>query len=672
MKKFIFRIDRFASGIFILILLASGIASAQTVWLDQLNLSNMTCGWNYYPMANKSVAGKSLTIDEKVFKRGVGTNPVSAFLLNLDGQGKRFIAYVGLDDCVKTDGHVSFFVLGDKKILWQSGTMKRGEPAKEINIDVEGVKQLGLLVTEGGRYDCADWCDARIEMKKNLPVTVITPKRNYYVLTPKAPNYPEINSAKVFGTRPGNPFLYTIGASGKRPMKFMAENLPAGLKLDSKTGQINGTINSAGKYMVTLIAVNKFGKAKQNLTISVDKDIALTPPMGWNSWNAFGKSVTEKNVHDAAEELVKDGLIDYGWKYVIVDGGWTVNPEAGNSPSGGTPYDSKGRILPNRKFPDMPGLSKYIHSLGLDFGLHTSPGPGTCANWAALYGHERPSAEEFAEWGVDYIKYDWCSYTQIAKNNSLPELQKPFLKMRRILDSIPRDIVFSINPGPAGRKADPWKWGKDVGANMWRTTGDINDSWQSVFHIGFSQIHGKYAEPGHWNDPDMLEVGYIGLDTEQHPSKLTPDEQYTHVSLWCLLSAPLMLGCDLTKLDAFTKNLITNREVLAVDQDPLGNEAERIYDKDGRQIWAKNMSDGSKAVGLFWSGVEPKNPTDYFRWKDEKSITKITLNASELGFKGKFEVRDLWRHKNLGTFQNSFTAEVPYHGCVLIQIKSVK
>jgi len=657
--------------IFLILILAITGANAQTVWLDNLNLSNMSCGGNYYPQIDKSVKGNVLTIGGKSFNRGIGTNPISTFMINLNGQGKKFIAFVGLDDSIGTEGNAKFFVLGDKKILWQSGLMKRSDAAKEINIDLKGIKQLGLLVTEGGKYNCADWCDARIEMTKVLPLSEMTPARNYYILSPKASDHPEINSPKIFGTRPGNPIFYTIAASGKRPMKFAAVNLPPSLYLDTNTGEITGSINKNGKYAVTLIADNELGKAEQKLTISVDKDIALTPPMGWNSWNAFGKSVNEKDIYNAANEMFKSGLVNYGWKYVIIDGGWTVNPNGGNSPSGGSPYDSQGAILPNRKFPDIMKLSNYIHKQGLLFGLHTSPGPGTCANWAALYDHERPSAEEFARWGVDYIKYDWCSYTEIAKNNTLPELQKPWLKMRKILDGVSRDILFSINPGPAGRQAEPWKWGRDVGANMWRTTGDINDSWESVSNIGFSQIHGNYAGPGHWNDPDMLEVGYIGLDTEQHPSKLTPDEQYTHISLWCLLSAPLMLGCDLTKLDDFTQNLITNNEVLAVDQDPLGNEAERIYNNDGRQIWAKNMSDGSKVVGLFWPGIHPKNPSDFFRWETENYKTKIILNASELGIKGKFKVRDLWRKKDLGVFQNKFTAEVPYHGVVLIKIKSM-
>ena len=655
------------------LLFATSLGMAQTVWLDKLDLSTMTCGWNYYPQANKTVRGTPLVLGGKTYSRGVGTSPVSTILINVNGQGLRFSATVGVDDSASKEGAVSFFVLGDKKVLWKSDAMKCGDTPKVIDLDIKGLFEIGLLVTgPGSRANVADWCDARIEMKKSVAMTSLVSKRNYYILTPKSPGTPRINTPGVIGTRPGNPFYYTIGASGLKPMKFSAKNLPDGLRLNPANGQITGTAPAVGGYDVTIVAENKLGMAEKSLTISVGKEIALTPPMGWNSWNAWGKSVDEKKVRDAATALAKDGLIDYGYKYVVVDGGWSVNQHGTDWLTGGEPYDAEGRINANRKFPDMKGLADYIHGQGLTFGVHTSPGPGTCADWTACYGHERQCAERFAEWGVDYIKYDWCTYTRIAKDSSMLELQRPFLLMRNILDGIHRDIVFSINPGPVGRKSDPFKWGKDVGANMWRTTGDINDSWQSVSHIGFTQTYADYASPGHWNDPDMLEVGRIGLDAAQHPSKLTPDEQYAHISLWSLLAAPLMLGCDLTKIDAFTMNLITNTEVLAINQDPLGKQASRIFDKQGEQIWAKEMSDGSKAVGLFWPGREMKDPSDQFRWKDEPGKTRITLEAAQIGIKGKFTVRDVWRQKDLGTFDGKFTAEVPFHGVVLLQVASAK
>jgi hypothetical protein len=214
-----------------------------------------------------------------------------------------------------------------------------------------------------------------------------------------------------------------------------------------------------------------------------------------------------------------------------------------------------------------------------------------------------------------------------------------------------------------------WEWGSEVGGNCWRTTGDIADSWSSMSQNGFSQAgHERYASPGHWNDPDMLVVGLVGWGPSLHKSKLTPDEQYTHISLWCLLSSPLLIGCDLSRLDDFTLNLLSNDEVLAVDQDPLGKQASRILDSDGKQIWVKNLEDGSKVVGLFSVGDKKKSPAEYFSNKISDSKEQIVLKASDIGITGKFKVRDIWRQKNLGIYSKEFSVKVPHHGVMLIKI----
>ncbi len=475
-----------------------------------------------------------------------------------------------------------------------------------------------------------------------------------FILTPPAAASPRINGPRVVGLRPGSPLLYTIPATGHRPMRFSVHNLPRGLRLDKKTGQISGTLHVRGKYTMTFRAANRSGKAERQFCLVVGDTIALTPPMGWNSWNAFGKTVDQQKVAAAAEALVNSGLSEHGWSYMIIDGGWSVNRLSDDPLLNGEPYDRDGKINPNGKFPDMKKLAADIHAKGLKFGIHTSPGPETCAvGWTACYGHERENLERFVDWGVDYIKYDWCSYTKIARDNSMEELQKPFLLMRGLLDESPRDIVFSINPGPQGRRSDPWKWGKDVGANMWRTTGDINDKWQSVSRIGFSQQYAGYAGPGHWNDPDMLVLGTVGWDLGLRPTKLTPDEQYTHVSLWCLLAAPLMIGCDLTRIDPFTFSLLSNDEVLDIDQDPLGKPASVVREEGDRLIYSRPLEDGSIAVGLFNKGTE-------------KAV--VTARWTDLGLSGRQSVRDLWRQKDLGVFQNEFVAEVAPHGVILVKI----
>ncbi|MDD4645158.1 MAG: glycoside hydrolase family 27 protein, partial [Bacteroidales bacterium] len=274
-----------------------------------------------------------------------------------------------------------------------------------------------------------------------------------------------------------------------------------------------------------------------------------------------------------------------------------------------------------------------------------------CGKYAASYQYEAQDAESYASWGVDYLKYDWCSYDQIAKNTGKDELMKPYFIMRDVIRKSSRDIVYSLCQYGMG---EVWKWGAEVGGNLWRTTEDINDSWESLKSCGFTQtVQAPYAGQGHWNDPDMLVVGWVGWGPSLHQSQLTPDEQYTHISLWSLLSSPLLLGCDLTRLDEFTLNLITNDEVLAVDQDRLGKQAARDLTDGNIQVWSKMLFDGSLAIGIFNLGEESM---------------KYKLDLNKLGLKGSQKARDLWRQKDLGTFTDNFTAQVPSHGVVFIRV----
>ena len=647
------------------------LAFSQTVWLDQLDLSAMEIGWGT-PGANKSVDGNPLTIAGKKFERGIGTHAVSTLLLKLDGKGKHFSASVGVDEETHNDkASIEVFVLGDKKMLWQSGVMRIKDEAKSIDLDLSGIKQLGLLVTganDGIDYDHADWCDAKIDFSENVtPAELITSKKTEpYILTPVPSDKPQINSAKVFGVRPGNPFLYTIAATGKRPMTFSAKNLPDGLALDSLTGLITGKLLQRGDYKVTLMVVNELGSTEKELLIKVGDTICLTPPMGWNSWNCWACAVDDGKVRTSADAMVSSGLADHGWTYINIDDCWEVKPDAKDSIVMGEARDKDSMINTNKKFPDMHALSGYVHSKGLKMGIYSGPGPRTCAGFTASYKNEEEDARRYASWGLDYLKYDWCSYDEIAKDHSLPELEKPYSVMRAALDKAPRDIVYSLCQYGMG---DVWKWGAEVGGNCWRTTGDINDTWSSMSGIGFNQTgHEKFAAPGHWNDPDMLVVGLVGWGPDLHPSHLTPDEQYTHISLWSLLSAPLLIGCDLSRLDDFTKNLLMNDEVIAINQDPLGKQASRISDEEGKQIWMKELEDGSKAVGLFYVDErERKSPSDYFNWEARENST-IVLNASDIGITGKFSVRDVWKQKDLGVFEGKFETLVPYHGVVLLKV----
>ena len=370
----------------------------------------------------------------------------------------------------------------------------------------------------------------------------------------------------------------------------------------------------------------------------VGDTLALTPPMGWNSWNVFGTKVTDADVRAAADSLVSSGLAAHGWTYVNIDDAW----EAGRA--------ADGTIQTNEKFPDMKALCDYVHARGLKIGIYSSPGPTTCGGFTGSYQHEAQDAKTYADWGIDYLKYDWCGYEKIAPNHDLPELKRPYFVMQAELEKLDRDIVYSLCQYGWG---DVWTWGPEVGGNLWRTTGDINDTWGSMAGIGFGQAElAPFASPGHWNDPDMLVVGVVGWGNA-HPTRLTPNEQYTHISLWSLLSAPLLIGCDLTKLDDFTKNLLTNDEVLAVDQDPLGKQAKRVAKQGGIEVWAKPLADGSTAVGVFNRGLVP-------------ATHALDLAALDLG--GERSVRDLWRQKDLGTADGTFSTEVPGHGVVLLRV----
>ena len=465
-----------------------------------------------------------------------------------------------------------------------------------------------------------------------------------YILTPPISITPKINGASVVGARPGKPFLFTVAASGERPMAFSATGLPDGLVINPQTGIITGTTPPKGNYTVKVTARNINGTVSRDLTIVSGDKLALTPPMGWNSWNVWGLAVDEEKVVASAKSFVDKGLRDFGWAYINIDDGWQI---VGSSSD--LKRDGNGNIIVNSKFPDMARLGRRIHELGLKFGTYSSPGPLTCGGYTGSYQHEQNDANSYASWGIDYLKYDWCSYGRIAKDNSLSELKKPYEIMRDALAKVDRDIVLSLCQYGMG---DVWEWGESVGGQLWRTTGDIDDTWQSMSTIGFSQVkNAPYVKPGAWNDPDMLVLGWVGWGPNLRPTRLTPDEQYTHMSLWCLLSSPLLLGCDLTRLDPFTLNLLTNGEVLAINQDPLGKQATPKVVVGQIQVWVKDLSDGGKAIGVFNLGDKA---ADY------------ELNLRTLGAQGK-KLRDLWRQRDIGPLPEKHKVRVAPHGVVLIK-----
>ena len=463
-----------------------------------------------------------------------------------------------------------------------------------------------------------------------------------YILTPKSPDLPKVNSAKVFGVRPGSPFHFKIAATGKKPLHYGVENLPEGLNVNESSGIISGSLKNKGIYVLKVSVKNSLGETKKELTVKCGGLLSLTPPMGWNSWNCWGLSVSEAKLKASAKALINKGLIDHGWTYMNIDDGWESAAR-----------NEKGEIIANKKFPDMKKLGDWLHNNGLRFGIYSSPGPETCGGYLGSYRHEVQDATQYSGWGIDYLKYDWCSFETIHDKNdtSLASYQKPYRVMQEALQNQNRDIVYSLCQ--YGMK-NVWEWGAAVNGNCWRTTGDINDTWESLIGIGFNQsVQYPYAGPGRWNDPDMMIIGQVGWGDQLHQTRLTPDEQYTHVSLWCLLSAPLLIGCDLAKLDDFTLNLLTNDEVIAIDQDPLGKQAQQLLKTDSSQVWVKELEDGSKAIGIF--NLNEKTEIIRFYWNN------LSLSDS-------YRVRDLWRQKDLGNYKSMFATKVAPHGVTLIRI----
>lgn len=662
----------------ILLLIVSSTLSAQTVWLDELDLSVASQGWGV-PKKNRTVDDNIMTIAGKTFERGFGTHAESSLFIQLDCKANSFTAQVGIDDEVKgRQPAVEFIVFGDGAKLWASGIMHEGDAARLCSVKLSGVKQLELRVADAGDggSDHANWADAKFEAAGVSTFATYYPVPSEpYILTPKPLAKPKINSASVFGVRPGSPFQFRIPATGDRPMTFQVTGLPQGLELDQKTGLITGKLLKAGTYLVQLKAKNAKGIAEKSLRISCGDKIALTPQMGWNSWNCFAHEVSGEKIKRAAEAMVKSGLVNHGWNYVNIDDYWQNNRDSTDPSLQGKLRDESGTIVPNKKFGDMKALTDYVHGLGLKIGIYSSPGPWTCGGCAGSYGHEKQDAETYAKWGFDYLKYDWCSYggalnglpdndpnkvISISYNGGyqLSTAVKPYKLMGEYIRQQPRDIVFSLCQYGM---SDVWKWGDSVGGNSWRTTNDILDTWSNVKGIALAQDQSAaFAKPGNWNDADMLVVGTVGWGN-LHPTRLKPDEQYLHVSLWSLFSTPLLLGCDLEKLDEFTLNLLTNDEVIAVNQDALGIQATCVQTIGDLRIYVKDLEDGSRVAGFCNFGLEKVD----IPYKDLK----------KLGISGKQKVRDLWRQKDIATIHadnEALSVKVPIHGVVLYKFMPVK
>jgi len=357
--------------------------------------------------------------------------------------------------------------------------------------------------------------------------------------------------------------------------------------------------------------------------------LAKTPPMGWNSWNLFAGKIDDATVRTMADAMVSSGMRDAGYVYVNIDDTWEGV------------RDASGNLQSNHKFPDMKALADYVHSKGLKLGIYSSPGPRTCAGYPGSYGHEAQDAKTFAAWGIDYLKYDWCSARMIYKDS---DLQPVYQKMGEALVSTGRPMIFSLCEYGLGSVE---KWGPDVAGNLWRTTGDIRDEWSSMIDNIELQAHtAPYAGPGHWNDPDMLEIGN---------GHMSDDEYRTHMSLWALTAAPLLAGNDVRSMTDATKSILMNKEVIAIDQDPLGKQASPVK-KGELETWVKPLADGSVAVGVVNMGA---------------SAEQASIQLSDLNLTGTVKgARDLWAHTDVKFAVGGYSTSVPSHGVVLLRVTS--
>ena len=359
-----------------------------------------------------------------------------------------------------------------------------------------------------------------------------------------------------------------------------------------------------------------------------DNGLARTPPMGWNSWNKFGGRVDDATVRTIADAMVSSGMKDAGYQYINIDDTW----EAGR--------DAQGNIQTNKKFPDMKALADYVHRKGLKLGIYSSPGPNTCAGYEGSYGHEEQDARTYAAWGIDYLKYDWCGARNLYTDE---EMQAVYQIMGDALLKQKRPIVYSLCQ--YGRQ-DVWKWGADVGGNLWRTTGDIRDAWDSMTRIGFNQNDlAPYAKTGHWNDPDMLEIGN---------GAMTNDEYKTHMSLWAMLAAPLLAGNDLRSMTPEILAILTNKDVIAVDQDKLGRQGQRAWQSGEQEIWIRSLSGGVIAVAFF---------------NRASAEAKVTVRTADLKLNGMRKARDLWAHQDVAwPADGEYSVIIPSHGVVMLKL----
>ncbi len=639
--------------------LASKTTPAGAIWLETLDLKNMTQGWSV-PGVAKSVAGSPIRLKGRAFAHGVGTHATARFAVDLKGNATRFTTFFGVDDEVQDKGSVSLRVLVDDQVKLESPELKGGDAPILVDVNLRGAQTMRVEVLEGANAD-SDHADlagaaffltpqAQQQGEASYPTLTPPPPRVAAQLPPVqlAPPGPQINGARITGASPHKPFLYLIAATGKGPLAFSARGLPAGLSLDAKTGIITGQIAAAGTYDVTLEAKGAAGIDSKPLRIvCAPNKLALTPILGWNAWSVFGEWVTARDVARQADWMVQSGLASRGWQYIIVDDTWQSR------------RDPDGSLGANRRFGSMKSLCDYVHSKGLKIGLASSATPNTCNGFSGSPGWEDKDAALYARWGIDLVKYDWCPESARKSDTKRDDVVAAYKKMRQALDKSGRDIVLSmVTYGFGGWAPD---LGHDAGAQLWRTSDSMIDTWESMSKVAFDQEGNmKSAGAGGWSDFGPLMVGRF-TPRNAHFSNLSPDEQKLQVTAWAIAGSPMILSCDLSQLDPnnffrLGSALLMNTEVLGVNQDEGGQPA-RVVRSGETQVWTRPLADGRLAVGLFNRGWGPQ---------------RVTASWAELGLSGPQKVRDAWLGRDMGSISNQLDIQTPGHGAGLYLVGTAK
>ncbi len=651
------RLSFLGAAAFLLVASTGPVLRAESVWIDTLDLP-LVRQMTGTAKANRSVTGEPLAIGGKEFQRGVGTHADSWLFIDLQGGATRFKASVGVNDGAGDAAGVKFRVVGDRKTLFESDLMHVRDAAVEVDVDVTGVRTLVLVVDDFDDRDTedkADWADARLEVASGKPAALAAPACEPVgsLALPPGPA-PRINGPRLLGGRPGSPFLFKIPATGKAPLAFSAEGLPAGLSLDPATGLVTGALEQPGESKVRLVIRNEAGEARRELRIVCGDRVALAPPMGWCSRSLRGETLSQAKVRAAADALAAAGLDRHGWSRILVHDGWQ-----------GTRQPPSYALQPNERFPDLPGLCRDLHGMGFAVGLYSTPWRVTHQGFTGgsaddekgefeergrTFGQvsfHAQDAKQMAAWGVDALFFEWAPLdAEHAK------------AMADALRAVPRDLQLLLAPAEDPEGAKPWA----VHADAWIGAEDGLDRWERIAAAGFAlDAWRDVAGPGRWACPGLLCLDAAGPGF--HPvSGLTEAEQLSLASLWCLLGSPLLLAGDPTMWAVaddprarFLLGLLTNDEVLDVDQDPLGKPARRVKGEEGFEVWDRELCDGSRAVGLFNL--------------DDLGSRTVKVAWVELGLTGNQVVRDLWRHKDLGESEQAFETEVKSHGAVLVRVK---